>query len=92
MSGGEQQARGADREGERIIHAPKKILLADEPRAPWTRRLPKSCAPGVAMLRPLKKDLGKPHVMITHHSEATPYFDRVWHMRDGAVSWRVPAD
>ena len=32
------------------------------------------------------------YVMITHNPEATTYFDRVVHMRDGVIVDGVPAD
>jgi putative ABC transport system ATP-binding protein len=44
------------------------------------------------MLRRLNKDLGQTIVMITHNPEATVYFDRVVHMRDGVIVDGVPAD
>jgi len=44
------------------------------------------------MLRRLNKDLGQTVVMITHNPEATTYFDRVVHMRDGVIVDGVPAD
>src|SRR6202008_4540374 len=44
------------------------------------------------MLRRLNKDLGQTIVMITHNPEATTYFDRVVHMRDGIIVDGIPAD
>src|SRR6266851_1659552 len=44
------------------------------------------------MLRQLNKELGQTIVMITHNPEATTYFDRVVHMRDGVIVHGVPAD
>jgi putative ABC transport system ATP-binding protein len=85
MSGGEQQrvaiARG-------IINEPK-ILLADEPTGNLDT---KNSDVVLEMLRRLNKDLGQTIVMITHNPEATTYFDRVVHMRDGVIVDGVPAD
>ena len=85
MSGGEQQRVAIARA---IINEPK-ILLADEP----TGNLDiKNSDVVLEMLRRLNKDLGQTIVMITHNPEATTYFDRVVHMRDGVIVDGVPAD
>lgn len=85
MSGGEQQRVAIARA---IINEPK-ILLADEP----TGNLDTTNSEIVLeMLRRLNKDLGQTVVMITHNPEATVYFDRVVHMRDGVIVDGVPAD
>ena len=85
MSGGEQQRVAIARA---IINEPK-ILLADEPTGNLDT---KNSEIVLEMLRRLNKDLGQTVVMITHHTEATVYFDRVVHMRDGVIVDGVPAD
>jgi putative ABC transport system ATP-binding protein len=85
MSGGEQQRVAIARA---IINEPK-ILLADEP----TGNLDTNNSDIVLeMLRRLYKDLGLTIVLITHNPEATTYFDRVVHMRDGIIVDGIPAD
>src|SRR5713226_7439688 len=71
-----------------IINEPK-ILLADEPTGNLDS---KNSEIVLQMLRQLNKDLGQTIVMITHNPEATTYFDRVVHMRDGVIVDGVPAD
>src|SRR5215469_5973540 len=71
-----------------IINAPK-ILLADEPTGNLDS---KNSETVLQMLRRLNKELGQTVVMITHNPEATTYFDRVVHMRDGIIVDGVPAD
>ena len=71
-----------------IINEPK-ILLADEPTGNLDT---KNSDIVLEMLRRLNKDLGQTIVMITHNPEATTYFDRVVHMRDGIIVDGVPAD
>src|SRR5437899_8895134 len=85
MSGGEQQRVAIARA---IINEPK-ILLADEPTGNLDS---KNSEIVLQMLRQLNKDLGQTIVMITHNPEATTYFDRVVHMRDGVIVDGVPAD
>jgi putative ABC transport system ATP-binding protein len=85
MSGGEQQRVAIARA---IINEPK-ILLADEPTGNLDT---KNSDIVLEMLRRLNKDLGQTIVMITHNPEATTYFDRVVHMRDGVIVDGVPAD
>jgi putative ABC transport system ATP-binding protein len=85
MSGGEQQRVAIARA---IINEPK-ILLADEPTGNLDT---KNSDVVLEMLRRLNKDLGQTIVMITHNPEATTYFDRVVHMRDGVIVDGVPAD
>jgi putative ABC transport system ATP-binding protein len=85
MSGGEQQRVAIARA---IINEPK-ILLADEPTGNLDT---KNSEVVLEMLRRLNKDLGQTIVMITHNPEATVYFDRVVHMRDGVIVDGVPAD
>ena len=71
-----------------IINEPK-ILLADEPTGNLDS---KNSEIVLQMLRQLNKELGQTVVMITHNPEATTYFDRVVHMRDGVIVDGVPAD
>jgi putative ABC transport system ATP-binding protein len=85
MSGGEQQRVAIARA---IINEPK-ILLADEPTGNLDS---KNSEIVLQMLRQLNKDLGQTIVMITHNPEATTYFDRVVHMRDGVIVDGIPAD
>src|SRR2546428_2218454 len=85
LSGGEQQRVAIARA---IINEPK-ILLADEPTGNLDS---KNSEIVLQMLRQLNKDLGQTIVMITHNPEATTYFDRVVHMRDGVIVDGVPAD
>ena len=85
LSGGEQQRVAIARA---IINEPK-ILLADEPTGNLDS---KNSEIVLRMLRQLNKDLGQTVVMITHNPEATTYFDRVVHMRDGVIVDGVPAD
>ena len=85
MSGGEQQRVAIARA---IINEPK-ILLADEPTGNLDT---KNSDIVLEMLRRLNKDLGQTIVMITHNPEATTYFDRVVHMRDGIIVDGIPAD
>ncbi len=85
MSGGEQQRVAIARA---IINEPK-ILLADEPTGNLDT---KNSEVVLEMLRQLNKDLGQTIVMITHNPEATQYFDRVVHMRDGVIVDGIPAD
>ncbi|MGC1494114.1 MAG: ABC transporter ATP-binding protein [Candidatus Acidiferrum sp.] len=85
LSGGEQQRVAIARA---IINEPK-ILLADEPTGNLDS---KNSEIVLEMLRQLNKDLGQTIVMITHNPEATAYFDRVVHMRDGVIVDGVPAD
>src|SRR5437660_3426784 len=85
LSGGEQQRVAIARA---IINEPK-ILLADEPTGNLDSKNSKIV---LQMLRQLNKDLGQTIVMITHNPEATTYFDRVVHMRDGVIVDGVPAD
>jgi putative ABC transport system ATP-binding protein len=85
MSGGEQQRVAIARA---IINEPK-ILLADEPTGNLDS---KNSEVVLQMLRQLNKELGQTIVMITHNPEATAYFDRVVHMRDGVIVDGVPAD
>ncbi|HKW56821.1 MAG TPA: ABC transporter ATP-binding protein [Candidatus Acidoferrum sp.] len=85
MSGGEQQRVAIARA---IINEPK-ILLADEPTGNLDS---KNSEIVLQMLRQLNKDLGQTIVMITHNPEATTYFHRVVHMRDGVIVDGVPAD
>lgn len=85
MSGGEQQRVAIARA---IINEPK-ILLADEPTGNLDS---KNSETVLQMLRQLNKELGQTIVMITHNPEATTYFDRVVHMRDGVIVDGVPAD
>ena len=85
MSGGEQQRVAIARA---IINEPK-ILLADEPTGNLDT---KNSEIVLEMLRRLNKDLGQTVVMITHNPEATAYFDRVVHMRDGIIVDGIPAD
>ncbi|MGC1613239.1 MAG: ABC transporter ATP-binding protein [Candidatus Acidiferrum sp.] len=85
LSGGEQQRVAIARA---IINEPK-ILLADEPTGNLDS---KNSEAVLQMLRQLNKDLGQTIVMITHNPEATAYFDRVVHMRDGVIVDGVPAD
>jgi putative ABC transport system ATP-binding protein len=85
MSGGEQQRVAIARA---IINEPK-ILLADEPTGNLDT---KNSEIVLEMLRRLNKDLGQTIVMITHNPEATTYFDRVVHMRDGVIVDGIPAD
>jgi putative ABC transport system ATP-binding protein len=85
MSGGEQQRVAIARA---IINEPK-ILLADEPTGNLDT---KNSDVVLEMLRRLNKDLGQTIVMITHNPEATTYFDRVVHMRDGVIVDGIPAD
>ena len=85
MSGGEQQRVAIARA---IINEPK-ILLADEPTGNLDS---KNSEIVLQMLRQLNRDLGQTIVMITHNPEATTYFDRVVHMRDGVIVDGVPAD
>src|SRR5207247_10931529 len=85
LSGGEQQRVAIARA---IINEPE-ILLADEPTCNLDS---KNSEIVLQMLRQLNKDLGQTIVMITHNPEATTYFDRVVHMRDGVIVDGVPAD
>src|SRR3974377_914042 len=85
MSGGEQQRVAIARA---IINEPK-ILLADEPTGNLDTRNSEIV---LEMLGRLNKDLGQTIVMITHNPEATTYFDRVVHMRDGVIVDGIPAD
>ena len=85
MSGGEQQRVAIARA---IINEPK-ILLADEPTGNLDT---KNSDVVLEMLRRLNKELGQTVVMITHNPEATTYFDRVVHMRDGIIVDGIPAD
>jgi len=85
MSGGEQQRVAIARA---IINEPK-ILLADEPTGNLDT---KNSEIVLEMLRRLNKDLGQTIVVITHNPEATTYFDRVVHMRDGVIVDGIPAD
>src|SRR6202162_193051 len=85
LSGGEQQRVAIARA---IVNEPK-ILLADEPTGNLDS---KNSEIVLQMLRRLNKELGQTIVMITHNPEATTYFDRVVHMRDGVIVDGVPAD
>src|SRR6201998_763369 len=85
MSGGWQQRVAIARA---IINEPK-ILLADEPTGNLDT---KNSEIVLQMLRRLNRDLGQTIVMITHNPEATTYFDRVVHMRDGVIVDGIPAD
>jgi putative ABC transport system ATP-binding protein len=85
LSGGEQQRVAIARA---IINEPK-ILLADEPTGNLDSRNSEAV---LGMLRQLNKELGQTIVMITHNPEATTFFDRVVHMRDGVITDGVPAD
>jgi putative ABC transport system ATP-binding protein len=85
LSSGEQQRVAIARA---IINEPK-ILLADEPTGNLDT---KNSDIVLEMLRRLNKDLGQTIVMITHNPEATTYFDRVVHMRDGVIVDGIPAD
>jgi putative ABC transport system ATP-binding protein len=85
MSGGEQQRLAIAR----AIINEQKILLADEPTGNLDT---KNSEIVLEMLRRLNKDLGQTVVMITHNPEATTYFDRVVHMRDGIIVDGIPAD
>ena len=85
MSCGEQQRVAIARA---IINEPK-ILLADETTGNLDT---KNSEIVLEMLRRLNKDLGQTVVMITHNPEATTYFDRVVHMRDGIIVDGIPAD
>jgi putative ABC transport system ATP-binding protein len=85
LSGGEQQRVAIARA---IVNEPK-ILLADEPTGNLDS---KNSEVVLQMLRQLNKDLGQTIVMITHNPEATAYFDRVVHMRDGVIVDGVLAD
>jgi putative ABC transport system ATP-binding protein len=85
LSGGEQQRVAIARA---VANAPR-VLLADEPTGNLD---PKNSEVVLQMLRQLNKDLGQTIVMITHNPEATTYFDRVVHMRDGVIVDGVPAD
>jgi len=85
LSGGEQQRVALARA---IINEPK-ILLADEPTGNLDS---KNSEVVLAMLRQLNKELGQTIVMITHNPEATTYFDRVVHMRDGVIMDGIPTD
>ncbi len=85
LSGGEQQRVAIARA---IINEPK-ILLADEPTGNLDS---KNSEIVLQMLRQLNKELGQTIVMITHNPEATTFFDRVVHMRDGVIVDGVPAD
>jgi putative ABC transport system ATP-binding protein len=85
LSGGEQQRVAIARA---IINEPK-ILLADEPTGNLDS---KNSEVVLQMLRRLNKELGQTIVMITHNPEATTFFDRVVHMRDGIIVDGVPAD
>jgi len=85
LSGGEQQRVAIARA---IVNEPK-ILLADEPTGNLDS---KNSEIVLQMLRQLNKDLGQTIVMITHNPEATTYFDRVVHMRDGVIVDGIPAD
>ena len=66
-----------------------KILLAVEPTGNLDS---KNSEVVLAMLRQLNKELGQTIVMITHNPEATTYFDRVVHMRDGVIMDGIPTD
>jgi putative ABC transport system ATP-binding protein len=85
MSGGEQQRVAIAR----AIVCEPKIVLADEPTGNLDT---KSSEAVLKLLASLNKDLGQTIVMITHNPEATTYFDRVVHMRDGVIVDGVPAD
>ena len=85
LSGGEQQRVAIARA---IINEPK-IILADEPTGNLDT---KNSEIVLSMLRQLNRELGQTIVMITHNPEATTYFDRVVHMRDGVIVDGVPAD
>jgi len=85
MSGGEQQRVAIAR----AIVCEPKIVLADEPTGNLDT---KSSEAVLNLLASLNKDLGQTIVMITHNPEATAYFDRVVHMRDGVIVDGVPAD
>src|SRR3989442_13774202 len=85
LSGGEQQRVAIARS---IINQPKN-LLADEPTGNLDS---KNSEVVLQMLRQLNKDLGQTIVMITHNPEATTYFDRVVHMRDGIIVDGGPPD
>ena len=85
LSGGEQQRVAIARA---IINEPK-ILLADEPTGNLDT---KNSEAVLQMLRKLNKELGQTIVMITHNPEATAFFDRVVHMRDGVIVDGIPAD
>jgi len=85
LSGGEQQRVALAR----ALAGRPQILLADEPTGNLDT---KNSEIVLEMLRRLNKDLGQTIVMITHNPEATTYFDRVVHMRDGVIVDGVPAD
>src|ERR1700719_1742130 len=85
LSGGEQQRVAIARA---IINEPK-ILLADEPTGNLDTKNSENV---LGMLRRLNHELGQTIVMITHNPEATTYFDRVVHMRDGVIVDGVSAD
>jgi len=85
LSGGQQQRVAVAR----AVGGQPSILLADEPTGNLDS---KNSEIVLQMLRQLNKDLGQTIVMITHNPEATTYFDRVVHMRDGVIVDGVPAD
>jgi len=85
LSGGQQQRMAIARA---LANQPA-LLLADEPTGNLDT---KNSEIVLEMLRRLNKDLGQTVVMITHNPEATVYFDRVVHMRDGVIVDGVPAD
>jgi len=85
LSGGEQQRVAIARA---IINEPK-VLLADEPTGNLDSRNSEAV---LGMLRQLNKELGQTIVMITHNPEATTFFDRVVHMRDGVITDGLLAD
>jgi putative ABC transport system ATP-binding protein len=85
MSGGQQQRAAVARA---LVKEPT-VLLADEPTGNLDT---KNSEIVLEMLRRLNKDLGQTVVMITHNPEATTYFDRVVHMRDGIIVDGIPAD
>jgi len=92
----------------RLAHKPSEMSGGEQQRVAIARAIinePKICSPTshrqsghenseivLEMLRRLNKDLGQTVVMITHNPEATVYFDRVVHMRDGVIVDGVPAD
>ena len=84
--------------GKVLVDGNDLVAMSDGERTKLRRHEPtgnldsKNSEVVLQMLRQLNKDLGQTVVMITHNPEATTYFDRVVHMRDGVIVDGIPAD
>ncbi len=79
LSGGEMQRVAIARA---LVHVPS-LLLADEPTAALDTDRGKKV---VALLKDLAKKRGVGVIVVTHDIRMVEGFDRVYHMKDGAIS------